>query len=442
MIPAVGIIGGGISGTCIVLNLLKQARKPLHILWFDAHDRFCKGLAYSTKEKSHLLNVRAGNMSVFTDEPDHFVKWLELHYPEYTATDFVPRNLFGVYVTDTYQALKESNKHLLITCKAEEVTAIDRIENTYRIHAKGTDEVHKIILALGNFLPANPPSRSNVFTQSTRYFRDAFHEGVIPCALAATSLTIIGAGLTMLDIVVALEASHYKGKITIISPHGYLPQAHTQLPEAPLVFSEPGHTYTLGQLYSRVKSRLKLAIQNGLNPQRVIDGMRPHLQEWWLRFTFEEKKRFLRHLRHKWGVARHRAPLPTIGVIKQMLQNQQLTVIKGRIFTIETDEEGFTVSYSGKGKTGASFKTEVLINCTGPEPDITKTESPLLKQLINNGLISSDELGYGIRAHRTGKISENIYTIGPPLKGLLWESTAVPEIRLQAKELASEIILD
>ena len=442
MIPAVGIIGGGISGTFIVLNLLKQARQPLHVIWFDAHNRFCKGLAYSTQQETHLLNVRAGNMSAFPDEPNHFVMWLAKYHPEYTALDFVPRKLFGAYVTHTYHALKETNKHLVITCKAEEVRSIDRTDNTYRIHAKGTDEVHKIVLALGNFLPANPPSYSAVFTQSKHYFRDAFQAEVIPQALAVKSVTIIGAGLTMLDIVVSLEALHYKGNITIISPHGYLPQAHAEIPETPFAFLDPEHTYTLAELYSLVKHQLRLALQSGLNPQRVIDGMRPHLQGLWLNFTFEEKKRFLRHLRHKWGVARHRAPLSGTRTIKRMLETQQLTVIKGRIFNIETEREEFIIHYSGAGKTAESFKTEVIINCTGPEPDITKTESVLLKQLIISGLIRSDELKYGIRALRTGRINENMYTIGPPLKGLLWESTAVPEIRLQAKELASEIILD
>lgn len=33
-----------------------------------------------------------------------------------------------------------------------------------------------------------------------------------------------------------------------------------------------------------------------------------------------------------------------------------------------------------------------------------------------------------------------LYTLGPPLKGQLWETTAVPAIREQAAALAEEII--
>jgi uncharacterized NAD(P)/FAD-binding protein YdhS len=38
--------------------------------------RFGVGLAYSTGNPRHLLNVRADNMSAFADEPDHFARWL------------------------------------------------------------------------------------------------------------------------------------------------------------------------------------------------------------------------------------------------------------------------------------------------------------------------------------------------------------------------------
>jgi uncharacterized NAD(P)/FAD-binding protein YdhS len=41
---------------------------------------------------------------------------------------------------------------------------------------------------------------------------------------------------------------------------------------------------------------------------------------------------------------------------------------------------------------------------------------------------------------KTGKPSHVIFTLGPPLKGLLWESVAVPELRTQAAKLAGELV--
>lgn len=61
---------------------------------------------------------------------------------------------------------------------------------------------------------------------------------------------------------------------------------------------------------------------------------------------------------------------------------------------------------------------------------------------MSKQLIAPDPLKYGIYAQKDGQISAGLYTLGPTLKGILWESVAVPEIRVQAQELASKIILD
>ena len=39
----------------------------------------------------------------------------------------------------------------------------------------------------------------------------------------------------------------------------------------------------------------------------------------------------------------------------------------------------------------------------------------------------------------TGKRSDFLYAIGPVRKGCLWETTAVPEIRVQASQLAEHL---
>ena len=58
-------------------------------------------------------------------------------------------------------------------------------------------------------------------------------------------------------------------------------------------------------------------------------------------------------------------------------------------------------------------------------------------------IIRNDRLNLGIDATADGKtidgsgtVSEKIFTIGTALKGILWESTAMPEIRAQANKLA------
>jgi uncharacterized NAD(P)/FAD-binding protein YdhS len=41
---------------------------------------------------------------------------------------------------------------------------------------------------------------------------------------------------------------------------------------------------------------------------------------------------------------------------------------------------------------------------------------------------------------KSGDTHTNLYTLGSNLKGELWESTAVPELRGQAESLATQLI--
>ena len=442
MTNSIAIVGGGISGTLTVLNCIKQSKLPLQIIWFDSKNQFCKGLAYTTSDDQHLLNVRANNMSIFGDEPTHFVEWLKQHHPENNATDFVSRKIFGDYVQSTYNSLINSNPLVSIVQLTEEVCDIKKNDNEFElITPNKIHKANKLVLALGNFLPAHPRSISKEFIESESYFQNAFQFDLMQHVLLKKNITIIGSGLTMIDVLVSLRRYSYAGKINIISPHAYIPQAHNNNP-LPNVkpFIEEAKIYRLTELLSIVNQQLKKAKNEALNPHSVIDAMRPHLQYIWLNFTLFEKQQFLRHLRHKWGVARHRAPAQTMAIFNEFQSAGTINLVKGRIFDIKKTDSEFEINYT-HSKTGQqSLKTECIINCTGPESNYLQIPSILVKNLIKNGFFEPDSINYGINADKNGEISPNVYTIGPPLKGILWESIAVPEIRLQAKDLASKII--
>jgi uncharacterized NAD(P)/FAD-binding protein YdhS len=84
---------------------------------------------------------------------------------------------------------------------------------------------------------------------------------------------------------------------------------------------------------------------------------------------------------------------------------------------------------------------EVVINATGPEVNPERAQSPLLKNLIARGLTTPDPLGLGIEVTRVSDgVSDPLHTVGSLRKGSLWESTAVPELRVQAAELAKQLL--
>jgi uncharacterized NAD(P)/FAD-binding protein YdhS len=443
MINTIAIVGGGISGTLTVLQLIKQSIKPLSIIWFDTQNKFCKGYAYTTFDEHHLLNVRAGNMSIFPDVPNHFVNWLVQFYPEFNAKDFIPRKIYGDYVLHTFEDYKNRNPLVSIRQIAEEVKCIDRSNDVFTIKTHQNYQAKKIVLAFGNFLPAHPSSISKEFISSKSYFQNAFNVQLTAQVQLHNNITIIGSGLTMIDVIVSLSHFNYKGTINVISPHAYIPQAHQEnsLPSV-TPFIDSSKKYTLLELVSLVNSQIKKAVKQGFNPHSVIDLMRPHLQRLWLTFTLEDKKQFLRHLRHKWGVARHRAPSQSMAIFQNLENKGQLKLLKGRIFDIKTTKQGFELYYSNTQNEQKSLKTNLIINCTGPESNYSKSTSSLILQLLEDKFITPDPLKYGLDAQKDGCLQPNIYTLGPPLKGILWESVAVPEIRVQAQELATKIICD
>jgi uncharacterized NAD(P)/FAD-binding protein YdhS len=88
-----------------------------------------------------------------------------------------------------------------------------------------------------------------------------------------------------------------------------------------------------------------------------------------------------------------------------------------------------------------------VINCTGPETDLMYLENHFLKHCLLNGTLTQDRRKLGIKADVNsfqimdvnGYLHSNLFTLGSNLKGELWESTAVNELRVQAEKLADNI---
>jgi uncharacterized NAD(P)/FAD-binding protein YdhS len=69
--PRIAIIGGGVSGSLVAAQVLRHAASPLHLLLIERSGPPGRGVAYGTQCPDHLLNVPAGRMGAFPEEPDH-----------------------------------------------------------------------------------------------------------------------------------------------------------------------------------------------------------------------------------------------------------------------------------------------------------------------------------------------------------------------------------
>src|SRR3954454_17633790 len=89
----VAIVGGGFSGTIVAAQL---AHRGIDSVLIDGSGRMGRGVAYSTTEPAHLLNLRAEAMSAWSGEPDHFAKLFEAEGGD--RRGFAERRLFGRYL--------------------------------------------------------------------------------------------------------------------------------------------------------------------------------------------------------------------------------------------------------------------------------------------------------------------------------------------------------
>src|SRR5689334_1765325 len=143
----VAIVGGGASGTILAAQL---ARRGIASVLIDGSGRMGRGVAYSTTEPAHLLNVRAEGMSAWAGEPDDFVRRFEAEGGD--GRGFAERRLFGRYLGDILdQAVASGNTEILHSA----AVSATRCEGAWHVGLQGgaTIEADALALGVGNQQP-------------------------------------------------------------------------------------------------------------------------------------------------------------------------------------------------------------------------------------------------------------------------------------------------
>src|SRR6201987_5283207 len=433
----IAIIGGGVSGALTAFHLVRQEAQARVIL-IDKRPDFGLGLAYSTPSLRHLLNVPAGKISALPDQPDHFLHWVRRNYdPAATEKTFAPRAVFGRYIQSLLKSTSPLEQEIatVVDVRPHGSGAVLKLDNGWELRADLT------VPATGNFEPAPLPGITKAATDSGLYRHNAWaaetYAGLDPEATVA----LIGTGLTGVDVVLRLRELGHRGRIIAASRHGIFPNRHDDY--VPLSSSAiPLDTPATCVAYLRA---LRATIGAGAEWRAAIDSLRETTNELWLRLPIQEKKRFRRHLQHRWDVVRHRMAPPIADIIESELRNSTLEIREGNLEAVDATPAGACISVRAHGDS-KSFYADRVINCTGPRVNYRRVHSTLLHNLFKRGLVTSGPLGTGFHCSQDGAVidagghaSEIIFNLGPGRLGDLIESIAVPEIRQQAVELASTL---
>jgi uncharacterized NAD(P)/FAD-binding protein YdhS len=410
----------------------------------EPREQLGAGLAYSTSFDQHLLNVQAGGMSALADQPAHFLEWLRAqHWPDATADSFAPRKLYGEYLRDLLQqTIRDRAGTHLNHIRAEAIGA--HVDGSgARLDLSDGQALHaqRVVLALGN--PASCPAPG--FARQgleDRWHLSPWFGDALRVRLADERILLLGTGLTAVDSALALQSQEAACKVYMLSSRGLLPQVHDLgVPEGmpPLSLSRGN----LRMLLRELRDHIEVASQASTCWRAIIDALRPSSNEIWRELPLSDGRRFLRHLKRYWEPHRHRMAPEIRARLDAYQASGALEIIAGRIQDVRQSGSETQVRIRLRRAGERALDVDRIISCTGIHEDYSDSPRPLIRSLLENGLARANDLGIGFRTGPDGALldqnmrpSSIFFTLGPPRRGELFETSAVPEIRVQAEEVA------
>jgi uncharacterized NAD(P)/FAD-binding protein YdhS len=450
----IAIIGAGLSGRLLALNLLRLAPRDaaVTIRMFDRGDARFMGPAYSDEADYLLLNVPAARMSALSEDPEHFLRWSRNRGVNAGPWDFLPRRLYREYILalmrDVLEARAGAPSFEHVRTEVTDLETEGRQVTLY-VDGKRSVVVDKAVLALGNFPPRHPSIENGAALESERYVRNPWDTRILASLARHDTVCLIGTGQTTVDLVVALHRRAHEGRIIALSRRGFLPLVHGGFEAYRSFMSEIDDAKSLLEIFRTVRRHLDRADARGIDPRTIIDSLRPDTQAIWLGLVEDEKRRFLRHVFRYWEIIRSRIPPASEAIISAMRATGQLEIVAGTICDLVATDAAMEVHYLPRGSSRREVETaSLVINCVGPESDYSRIDHPLVRNLMRRGVIRPGPAQLGVDARLDGAIigqngaaSDVLYTLGSTMRGVLWEVLAVPEIRAQAERLA-QLLLD
>jgi uncharacterized NAD(P)/FAD-binding protein YdhS len=416
------VVGAGAAGVLSAMALLRSGAGPVVLVERD--ERWSMGPAYATCDPHHLLNVPASKLSADADRPCDFVEWASRRVAGVTGEQFLPRGLYGEYLRDALGAAAPARSGRRLVKITDEATSL------HRAGARGKDahmrvafrdgrsiRASHVVLALGN-----PPPRP-IAGDPERVINDPWRACASQVVRRDDSVSLIGTGLTAVDVALALVGRGHRGPIHMVSRHGLLPRAHEARAARPFEHVRAPHVTTARSAMAWLRSAVAEADGDW---RRVFDAVRPCTNEVWSGLPECERARFLRHAARYWEVHRHRMAPEVARSVHAHLESGRIRIVRGTAAAVPD--------------------ARWVINCTGPNFDLSASAAPLVRSLFERGMARPGSLGLGFAVacdgalvDASGSASAAVSVVGPLRRGSEWETTAIPEIRNQAQLLARRI---
>lgn len=425
--PTIAVIGGGFAGAATARELLRDHR--VEVVLAEPSPRIGRGVAYGAAEPWHLLNSPAGAMSADPRNSGDFLDWLERGGRDAAAGDFLPRPVYGDYLQDTWDATAAAAGDRVRVLHDSAVRVRPRRHGVEIGFASGNlVEAEHVVVAVGNPASQGPLPRS-----TSGYVPNPWRLGALDGVEG--EVLLIGTGLTAVDVLLSLRRRGHTAPVTAVSRHGLVPRAHLPRP-SPARRPELGAESLPGLL-----REVREAAAGDWRP--VVDGMRGDLDALWRGLGTVGRRCFIDHVARYWEVHRHRMA-PAVAAEVDGLRHQGAWRIEA-----DTVVDGAGLPDGGvevRFGSGTVRRFGAVVNCTGPAR-LPSGGNIFVRRLLDEGLARTGPFRMGLDVDTDGRVIDargavhsRLWTIGALRRGVLWETTAVPEIRDQATVLARRLL--
>lgn len=419
------IVGGGASGLLVAMQLARQAKRQIKVDISEPRSILGQGLAYSTADQEHLLNVPAGRMSAFPDEPDHFVNWLGQD-----KDFFASRKIYGRYLLESFVELQVEKNLAVFEHRPLVVVSLSRVQERWVAEFSDATrkEYDKVVLALGHGKPMEISSFESIHSH-TSFILDPWRDFI---AETPGLMVAIGTGLTFIDHALSHLRSNPNNTVIGVSRNGLLPKTH--LPKRAQPLAVPAAVKGSPQ-------EVRAFIESAEDWRAAQDGVRHELPEIWHSWSESQKSEFFQKNLRWWNVHRHRMSPEIDEQLQSYIASGRLKVIGDEVVGFESKGKEIEVELLKNGTLIANR----IINCLGYN---SWGQGSLIESLINNGYAKAGPLEMGIQTNfpeyqvvsKEGLSTPNLFALGPVLLGERFETTAIPELKEQAEAVAKAVI--
>lgn len=498
----IAIIGGGASGVSVfsemIRQLVSQPYQKIEIDLYEKNDRFGTGIAYETNIDAHILNMPANTMSAIAEKPQDFFEWVRKNKEKTLssffngnskATDFLPREVFGLYLKNLFEKTfhKAKSNGITVNRIQSEITDIDRLSKTLlKLKSdKSTKSYNTVFMCLGN-----PPSDLYTHLKSAPgYLHQPWPSQIVEDGIPKQEpVFVIGSSLSALDTFITLKESGHTSSVTFISRHGMLPAVRvlsepyelkylseenlkklTNNGKYPLTFKNTASLMELEFRNAGIKKSqllpldrlnlndptaiLKTDIENAKNNQnryfsvlKAIDDVSGSI---WSSMRIEARQLFDSHYKTIWNAIDYPMPMQNAKKLLSALEDKSLNIQSG-LENIEYDffKKNFSITCRNPRTNDIkTFKTNFVINATGRGLNINKMQLPLIKNALRKGFITPHVLGgidvdfqTGKTRNSYGNFSENLYVVGALTRGVHFYTNSMQENAKAGKKAVDDMI--